>query len=71
MFFRVSDRVTRVIYRTYAVDVQTDRLLSIMAYFACGSMVRFCLFPPCRRRIGPVVQADAWVWHRPRNACYL
>ena len=25
--------------------VQTDRLLSITAYFACGSMVRFCLFP--------------------------
>jgi len=49
------------------VRVQTDRLLSITAYFACGSMVRFCLFPekecsipPCRRRIGPVVQADAW-----------
>jgi len=63
--------------RSYAVRVQTDRLFSITAYFACGSMVRFCLFPehlalrakcsgkecsipPCRRRIGPFVQADAW-----------
>jgi hypothetical protein len=31
--------------RTYAVGVQTDRLLAITAYFACSSMVRFCLFP--------------------------
>jgi hypothetical protein len=27
--------------------------------------------PPCRRRIGPVVQADAWVWNRPRNSNIL
>ena len=47
--------------------IQMGRLLPMMAYFACGSVVRFCLFPekecpipPCRRRIVPVVQADAW-----------
>jgi len=30
-------------YRTYAVRVQTDRLLPIMANFACGSVVLFFL----------------------------
>ncbi len=32
-------------HRSYAVRIQTDRLRSITAYFACGSMVRFCLIP--------------------------
>ncbi len=45
MLFWDNDRVTCVYDRTYAVGVQTNRLLSIMAYFACGSMVLFCLFP--------------------------
>ncbi len=46
-----TDRVTRVTYRTYAVCVQTGRLLSITAYFACGSMVPFLAFwKNCARR---------------------
>jgi|GEM_PF-3367992 len=44
MLCQVSDRVTRVIDTTYAVRVQTGRLLPITADFACGSMVRCCLF---------------------------
>jgi hypothetical protein len=37
--------VAMITNRSYAVRVQTDRLCSITAYFACGSMVLFYLFP--------------------------
>jgi hypothetical protein len=45
MSFQVCDRVTRVIDRTYAVRMQTERLLPIMASFASGNVVLFYLFP--------------------------
>jgi len=71
-----------VSYRTYAVHIQTDRLLSITAYFACGSMVRDL---SCSRNVGSKSQHfvnKIWVlppcrrrnWlsgQRPRNACNL
>jgi hypothetical protein len=46
--------------RTYAVRIQMGCLLPMTAYSAGGSMVLFCLFPPCRRRIGPFVQTTVW-----------
>jgi hypothetical protein len=39
-----ADRVTRVSDLSYAVGLQTGRLSTVMAGFACGSMVLFCLF---------------------------
>ncbi len=44
MLFWDNDRVTRVTYTSYAVRVQTGRLLLIMAQFACGSVVLVYLF---------------------------
>ncbi len=50
--------------RRHTVDQQTGRLRRLTAG---GRMGRFCLvleqacpLPPCRRRIGPYVQSDAW-----------
>jgi len=71
-----------VIYRTYAVHIQTDRLLSITAYCACGSMVRDL---SCSGNVGSKSQHflnKIWVLppcrrrnclsgQRPRNSCNL
>ena len=42
--FPVSNRVTCVNNTTYAVRIQMGRLLPMMVYFACGSVVRFVFF---------------------------
>jgi hypothetical protein len=47
----ISDETKALIDRTYAVGRQTGRLRTVMAGFACGSMVHFSLFwENCARR---------------------